>query len=186
MKDWIALSGWARSGKDSIAEYLVKEHGYTQVSFADPLREALVALNPRINYLGTVIHLATIVKFVGWEEVKNGSSEARELLQRMGTEVGREMFGENFWVDVAIKKAKKHKKVVFSDCRYTNEAEAIRRHGGTIWRVTRPGLDRANSHTSEKDLDDYGFDARIINDSTLTKLHRKVDDILELAWLDRA
>jgi hypothetical protein len=185
MKDWIALSGWARSGKDSIAEYLVKEHGYTRVSFADPMREALVALNPQIRYFETNLPLATAVRIIGWEELKENSEDVRELLQRMGTEVGRNLFGENFWVDLAIKEARKHKKVVFSDCRYLNEAEAIRKRGGKVWRITRPGVRPANTHTSEKDLDDYRFDARVTHDSTLPKLHKKVDQILEWAWLDR-
>ena len=34
----ISLSGKAQSGKDSFADVLVKEHGYTKVSFADELR----------------------------------------------------------------------------------------------------------------------------------------------------
>ena len=34
----IALSGWKGSGKDALAEYLVKEHGYIRVAFADALK----------------------------------------------------------------------------------------------------------------------------------------------------
>jgi hypothetical protein len=186
MKDWIAVSGWARSGKDSIAEYLVKKHGYTRVSFADPMREALLALDPQIRYFETSLSLATAVRLIGWEELKENSEDVRQLLQKMGTEVGRNIFGKNFWVDLAIKEAKKHKKVVFSDCRYLNEADAIRKRGGQVWRITRPGVRPANAHTSEKDLDDYNFDARIVNDSTLARLYKKVDEILDMAWLSRA
>lgn len=34
----LAISGWKRSGKDMIAEYLVENHGFKRVSFADPLK----------------------------------------------------------------------------------------------------------------------------------------------------
>lgn len=37
----IAISGWKRSGKDSAADYLVKNHGFTRVSFADPLKDSV-------------------------------------------------------------------------------------------------------------------------------------------------
>lgn len=35
----IAISGWKRSGKDTVSEYLTKEFGFTRVSFADPLKD---------------------------------------------------------------------------------------------------------------------------------------------------
>lgn len=34
----LAISGWKRSGKDMIAEYLVKNYGFKRISFADPLK----------------------------------------------------------------------------------------------------------------------------------------------------
>lgn len=35
----IAISGYKRSGKDTIADYLVKNYGFSRVSFADPLKD---------------------------------------------------------------------------------------------------------------------------------------------------
>jgi hypothetical protein len=35
----IAISGFKRSGKDTIANYLVSEYGFKRVSFADPLKD---------------------------------------------------------------------------------------------------------------------------------------------------
>jgi len=35
----VAVSGWKGSGKDTVAEYLVKEHGYFRLAFADILKE---------------------------------------------------------------------------------------------------------------------------------------------------
>jgi hypothetical protein len=37
----IALSGWKRSGKDTVADYLVKTHGFKRLAFADPLKESV-------------------------------------------------------------------------------------------------------------------------------------------------
>ena len=52
MNTVIALSGWKGSGKDCAAEYLIKEHGFIRVAFADVLKE-LVAIqyNIPVSYL---------------------------------------------------------------------------------------------------------------------------------------
>jgi hypothetical protein len=95
----------------------------------------------------------------------------------MGTEVGREMFGEDFWVDAAIARVPDGSKVVFSDVRYPNEAMAIKSLGGEVWRVERDGIGPANGHASEHALNDFEFDKVLKNDSTLESLYRQVDGI---------
>lgn len=35
----LGISGWKNSGKDMVSDYLVKEHGFVRLSFADPLKE---------------------------------------------------------------------------------------------------------------------------------------------------
>jgi hypothetical protein len=182
MRQWIGLSGWARSGKDTVADYLVENHGYTRISFADPMRDALLALDPPVPYMGHYLRLSTVIRFRGWEEAKILVPEIRELLQRFGTEVGRNMFGQNFWVNQAIEKASRYDKVVFSDCRYTNEADAIRDNGGVVWRISRPEVSAVNDHTSEQDLNNYAFDHYIENNLTLENLHSLVENQLELLW----
>lgn len=175
----IGLSGYARSGKDTVAEYLVAEHGFTRIAFADPMREALYRLNPLISIHDmTHVPLASAIDGMGWEEVKAASADLRGLLQRMGTEVGRELFGQNFWVGQALARAARHENVVFSDVRFLNEANAIRNLNGSVIRVTRPGTDPANSHTSETSLDNYHFNETIVNDSSIEELHDKMNEIM--------
>jgi hypothetical protein len=83
-----------------------------------------------------------------WEVLKEDCPEIRGLLQRMGTEVGRQMFGEQVWINKAMEIAEREDNVVFSDVRFHNEADAILRAGGRLWRVTRPGVGPVNSHAS--------------------------------------
>ena len=35
----LGMKGQAGSGKDTVANYLVKKHGFTRIAFADPLKE---------------------------------------------------------------------------------------------------------------------------------------------------
>jgi hypothetical protein len=173
--NYIGLSGWAKSGKDTVANYLVENYGYKKLSFAEPMRESLLRLNPLVPYMQSEIRLATAVRHMGWEDLKRINPEVRELLQRFGTEVGREMFGQNFWVDLAISKIQPGDKVVFADVRYKNEADAIRNLGGPVVRVARDGVGPANNHSSEHDLNTYDFDLVVANNGSLDDLWTFID-----------
>jgi len=172
----IGLSGWARSGKDTVADCLVAEHGYTKLSFAAPMKEALYRLNPRItvnNVSNTALQVG--IDVYGWEEIKEHSPDVRGLLQRFGTEVGREMFGQNFWVDQAIKSVPDGAKVVVADVRFPNEADAIKALNGKVFRVHRDGVYAANDHISEHALDNYDFDGVIENNGSIEYLKSLVE-----------
>lgn len=173
----LALSGYARSGKDTVADYLVAEYGYTKMSFADPMRAALLKLNPLIHVGGYVTNLASAVERIGWEELKSLSPDIRPLLQRFGTEVGRDMWGEDFWISSAISSIPDGSKVVFADCRFPNEADAIRVLGGKVWRIEREGFGPANAHISEHSMDEYDFDLLIENKSTISALHEVLNSL---------
>jgi hypothetical protein len=175
----IGVSGWARAGKDTVANHLVNNFGFVKMSFAEPMREALVRLNPMIRVGGHSTELASAVRLMGWENLKSESPDVRGLMQRLGTEVGREMFGEDFWVKAAINAIPDGAKVVFSDVRYPNEANAIRARGGQVWRVYRDGIGPANSHSSENAMSDYLFDTEVKNFDTLEGLNSIVNGLVK-------
>lgn len=188
----IGVSGYARSGKDTLAQHLVKHYGFKQVSFADILREAVFLLNPIVGYrtetLGdyeerlsiTAVRVQDVINKFGWggyKETKFGD-EIRALLQRLGTEVGRQLLGEDIWVTAAFKLMNSDENYVLPDCRFPNEARTVKEFGGTVLRVNRPGFGPVNSHASEVGLDDWEFDAVITNDGTQEEFAAKVDDFM--------
>jgi hypothetical protein len=172
----IGIAGYARSGKDTIADYLVKENGYEKISFSTPMKEAMYRLNPRIT-VNEVVNTALRVgvDVYDWEGLKERSPDIRGLLQRFGTEVGREMFGEDFWVDYALNSIVDGTKVVIADVRYPNEANAIKVLGGKVFRVERDGVGPANGHASENALEGYEFDGTIHNWGTIEGLYSDVE-----------
>jgi hypothetical protein len=176
----IGLSGYAQVGKDTVANYLVEHYNFTKVSFADPIREALYTLDPIISDLVMLpgVSLASAVDGLGWELVKQSSPQVRGLLQRMGTEVGREMFGEDFWVNRGLLRAKEHENVVFADTRFVNEANAINANDGQVWRITKPNHGPVNNHPSETALDNYSFDWTIPNYTVFEELYNLIDTIM--------
>lgn len=185
----IGLSGYARSGKDEAAKGLV-ELGFQRVAFADRLREFLYTLNPAVfpaKYVSfsplEETHAQTVqwvIDKYGWDDYKNSpwGPGVREFLQRLGTECGRELIGQNVWVDAALKQCySDHEGYVITDARFENEAQGIRARGGIIVRITRPGVTAANAHVSETALDAWPFDAYIDNDGSIEDLHRKIHEV---------
>lgn len=175
----IALSGFARSGKDEAAKVLVEEFGFKRVAFADKLRNVLYALNPIIEYdrMGRqYIYVQNVIDEWGWDGYKETifGDEIRRLLQRLGTEAGRQTLWDSIWIDAAFANQPDDAKIVVGDCRFRNEAQAIRERGGKIVRVTRAGVGPANSHISEHDLDNFDFDFHISNDGTLDEYRKNV------------
>lgn len=188
----IGLCGYAQSGKDAAAQALT-DIGWTRVSFADPLRKALLALDPLVPYCtdGTVIlehppeRLSSQITVYGWDYVKKYNPEVRRLLQRLGTEAGRDIHGEFCWtriagvsIDSAI--ADGTAGIVVTDCRFENEVRCLRKRSSwghpevKIVRVTRPGVGPINGHISDTAIDKLPCDATIVNDGTLEQLREKI------------
>jgi hypothetical protein len=169
----VAMSGYARAGKDTAAKILVDDFGYTRVAFADGLREALYTLNPDIDQ-NDPTKLAWIVDDVGWDVAKVDYPEVRRLQQVMGTEVGRNLVGPNIWVDYLFDRLEDGGKYVISDCRFPNEVDAVESWEGSVWRIRRPGVRPVNGHVSETALDDHLFPVHIDNNGSIDELRSNV------------
>ena len=166
----IGLSGYAQSGKDTVAELLCLNYGYTRMSFAQPMRDAIYTLNPIVFNLNS--RVADLVDEYGWDVAK-ANPEVRRLLQVFGTDVGRKQFGDNFWVQQAFDKLE-GTKVVFSDVRFPNEANEIMQYGGQVWRINRHNHAPVNTHKSEHAMDNFMFKHVLYNDGTLDDLSDEV------------
>ena len=178
----IGLSGYARSGKDEVAKILVEEYEFAHAAFAEPIRQFLMEINPRVN---EYFNLRGAINAVGWHEAKK-SAEVRRLMQDLGVGA-RKLFGDDFWIerlweDLAETPTIYH--VVISDVRFANEADAIKDVGGKVIRVVRPGITAVNSHVSESALDNYTFDSQILNYGTLDELRSTVRTLMETALGD--
>lgn len=172
----IGLSGYARAGKDEAAAVLVNEFGFVQVAFADKLREVLYALNPLVDVWrqwdaepGSV-YVKDVIDEYGWTGYKDTiyGGEIRRLLQRLGTEAGRQTLWDTIWIDAALAGLDENAKVVVSDARFFNEFDALRARGGYIWRIERPGVGPVSDHPSETEAPKYNrFSLFLHNNGTL-------------------
>jgi hypothetical protein len=189
----IGLSGYARSGKDESANALIGV-GFQRVAFADTLREFLLRLNPIVDIqtvhtraFGPVVgerkevRVSDVIETYGWDGYKKSvyGTEIRELLQRLGTECGRELISDTIWIDAALgdQYSTTRTNLVVTDVRFPNEFEAIKERGGMVVRIIREGVGPANAHPSETALDGFDFDVVIHNNGTIGDLHRQMQDL---------
>jgi len=182
----IGFSGYARSGKDTAAQVLVNK-GWKRASFADGIRNALFKLNPSVmieveksDFENVLVNhsLQTVVNSLGWERAKH-NLEIRQLLQRFGTEVGREMFGTDFWVEHLLNNLPDGSKIVIPDVRFPNEVKAIKQLGGQVFRIRRKEVEALNDHASEHSLYDSDFEHVLENTGNLMDFQYNVRKFLE-------
>lgn len=180
MKKLIGITGKARAGKDAFAEALIRR-GYQRLAFADALKQAtaLIADEDVGPYHDDIAKEQVIPRF---------DLTRRAALQSVGS-LAREVFGGAVWTSRIIRgwQASGESPAVITDCRFANEAQAIRDAGGIVVRITRPdnvGLTgSAAAHESEQGIPDDLVDVEVTNDGTLGELHheaRKVFDFVAM------
>lgn len=142
----IGLTGYAGAGKSAAAAILA-ENGWGRAKFAAPLKNML-----RCLLLGQGLTTREVERMIEGDlkEVPSDllcGRSPRQAMQTLGTEWGRTCIGDTLWIDAALRGFSGP--TVFDDCRFQNEADAIRARGGVVMRIYRPGVGPVNGHISE-------------------------------------
>jgi len=185
MRLLIGLVGAAGSGKTTIAEHLVKSHGFQCESFASALKDVVASIFcwNRADLDGNTPESRSWRETVDawWSARLNMSNlTPRTVLQTIGTDVMRDTFSPDIWIASIQRRLQKYgteSRVVVSDCRFQNEIEAVRSEGGYIIAVVRPGCERSG-HVTETAVNESAADHVIVNDGTLEDLLKKIDNII--------
>ena len=162
---YIGIAGGKRAGKDTLANGLASALVLPCDSFAAPLRQFGASL------LGLAVRDGDGRK----EEAIDWLADftPRHLMQTAGTEWGRDRVHPELWVRSLF--ARLPAGGLVPDVRFANEAHAIRRRGGVVIRVSRPGH---GGHDSEQPLPDDLVDIEVNNDGTQADLVRRTLDQL--------
>lgn len=168
----IGVTGKARSGKDTVANFIVAAIGGYRYAFADPIRTMLNA--------GFGIDMGDPY----WQERKEipivafGKSP-RQMMQTLGTEWGRQLVHEDVWLLLAQQKLlNTGSGMVISDVRFDNEARWVRKLGGIVVHVVREDAVPVNEHASEAGVTLGDSDKMIMNTGSLEELQARVKNIV--------
>lgn len=193
MKTVILVSGLARSGKDTVSDYMLQkmlERGInvSKLSFAQPMKEILAdTFDIGLNTLDTLKNNNTIRKVRVVDTVRKQvllSTDFRNILQRFGTEAMKKQFGDDVWVELAHKKLHTDFTII-SDLRFKSEWEYFMRQPDvnviSVKVYSNMTEDTNDSHISERDLINFDFRHTIRNDyNNLEITKRKVDALVDL------
>lgn len=202
----IGICGFIGSGKGTVGNYLVSQHGFTSLSFADTLKDAVAAIFhwPRDLLEGNTVEGRNWREQEDqWWTTKLGHSVTpRWVLQHIGTDVMRNHFHQNIWVMSVEKQLvdAANKNVVITDIRFHNEAAMIKAipSAKTMWvrkstlpdwyndaladrRHITPGIMSQrwpNVHPSEWEWTDIKTDFVVYNDGSLADLYKTIDDLI--------
>lgn len=168
------VSGKLGTGKNFISETVF-------LKMMEPVPTVILSFADQIKVNVIVQHNADRHKcFVEKDE------HTRKLMQRVGTEEGRNVYGQDIWLKFTLEWMLVHasrgiKRIIVPDVRFHNEFDFIKDLGGTMIRVNAPKRNRAacekeaskgtgtaeqiGSHISETELDSgRTFDYTIDND----------------------
>ncbi|RQO51516.1 deoxynucleotide monophosphate kinase [Pseudomonas sp. KBW05] len=172
----IGLTGRARSGKSTAAEHLVGTYLLEHYAFADPLRDGLMAI---FNLDPSDFEGDRKEQPLAWL-----GRSPRQLMQSMGTEWARNTVHPDIWVKLAEQNLDYMTKAlgavlgfVVSDVRFENEADLIRRRGGTIIHIGRNDAQAVNPHISEAGVAVRQDDLILRNNGTVDEFLRSLDEV---------
>lgn len=178
----IGIIGQKRSGKDTVANILTKDYGFSKYAFADPIKE--------------------ICKIIfGWEDVDEDYDKEkmepiwglsrRKALQLIGTDmfqfdlpkhsptfdhyVGRNLWAMRFeqWYENICQ----NPDVVVSDVRFQHEYDVLKRMNAKFIKVDR-GTANIDNHPSESAIDTLPYDYLLENTKGLGDLAIGVHQIM--------
>lgn len=204
----VGLVGLIGSGKGTVADIMVADHGYVKDSMAATLKDVCAALFnwPRHLLEGDTDesrHWREVVD--PWWSTKLGIPyfTPRFALQYLGTDVIRNNFHDSMWLYTFQNRIAtgNHQNVVLADIRFKNEVDLVKSMGGVVinvtGKVTPPWFDIAvaanngdqaslakmvsdysHIHVSEWTLVGESVDATVRNTGTLAELPTEVRSVL--------
>lgn len=175
----IGLVGYARVGKDTVAQILRERYGYRRCAFADPIKNMISAmLEPQLAEYALQHKEAPVLGL----NHKGESITYRFLAQTLGTEWGRTVVDPQLWIKLVEKQlidyrdVKRVPGVAISDVRFEDEAKWILKNKGELWVIERD-IHKVRGHSSEEyEKWIYNYDYHLVsNEGSFEELEAEVE-----------
>lgn len=183
----IGLAGFIGAGKSTVASHLVRAHGFTELAFADTLKDvcSIIFEWPRDKLQGDIAadrKWRTIPDDWWAERLNRPGFSPRVAMQTIGTEVLRGHFNDDIWILCLERKLSETAgDVVITDCRFPNEIAMLKRLGASMVRVKR-GYDPSWVDAAKVAMDDAATEEDRRAAKTWLELTEKVHPS-EYSWV---
>tara|TARA_B110000259_G_scaffold186908_1_gene239343 strand:- start:7 stop:597 length:591 start_codon:yes stop_codon:yes gene_type:complete len=186
----IAICGYKGSGKDTIANYLVKKYKYTHYKIAEKLKEVIKLL---FNLSDSDLETSKDKINQQWNVTP------RKILQFIGTDMFQYKLNElfpkiqkNFWIkslftNELINKIKNEDhKIVISDLRFLHEYNLISNLyiSYSILKVDNNNIQKKDTHISENEFNNIPINSIINNNKSVTELYNIIDKNIKIMKLN--
>ena len=180
----IAICGYKRSGKDTIANYLIDKYNYNHYKVGEKVR--------------LIVQLLFNLNDEDYEKDKEVINDKwgitpRQMMQFVGTDMFQYKIqelipniGKDFWIksllsDELINKIKNNHKIIISDLRFLHEYNNLKKLNipMIIIKVNNNRLTINDNHISETEFLKIPFDYEIDNNTTLDALYLNIDNIID-------
>lgn len=192
----IGICGLIGSGKGTVADYLIDQHSFQKISFADKLKDAVAEMfdwpRPMLEGITPQSRDWRERPDQFWTQELGREITPRYVLQVFGTECMRQGFYDGIWVSLVKKRIQENPTTnwVIPDTRFPNEVNMIKSIGGQVWCVKRGenplwfddykhnGVEPKDTHPSEWAWAHSDFDHTIKNDDTVQVLQQNIKTII--------
>lgn len=176
----IAICGPKRSGKDTIANYIVAKYGYKHFKIASKLKDVCGLLfgftqeqmeDDTKDIIDTKYNITPrkAMQFVGTEMMQYKIQELLPNVKR------------NFWINLLMQEIQKESHVVISDMRFLHEYETMCKESDLhVIQVSKPN----SGSDSHLDLHPSEVEWRKIPTTTIIENNKTIEDLYE--QVDRA
>lgn len=198
----IAFSGYAGSGKDAAANIIRSmDPSFEIKKFSAKLKLVASILTGipaqkfedqefKRSFLGEEwgsVQTTPLNNIAPFSDIDfNVLMSIREFLQKLGTDAIRDRLHKDAWVNALMAdyippemSENNSSRWVITDCRFPNEAAAVKQKRGVVVRIVRSEVDPVNSHPSETALDNWKYDYVIKNDGSLEDLRGSIENLLK-------
>ena len=188
----ISICGFAGAGKDTLAQILIDKYDFVKLSFAGIIKDIASII---FSWDRNMLEGCTVESRQWREQVDPYWSKRlnmpqltpRYILQYFGTDLFRNHFHSEIWIACIERKLQIYKNVVITDCRFENEINSIKKHGGKLIHVSRGILPDffhtkiipSNIHASETSWINADIDYTIENNGTMDELKEKIDKLIK-------
>lgn len=179
----IGITGIAGSGKDTAANLLVANHGFTRIALADPIKDLLDRLSGPTRQLHKELEAAGRSQRWAWQVI---GTECRESIGSAAHWIDHALIGMDYLRSVH---PAARQRFVIPDASYEHETIGLsqwaRSYGGTYqtWRIDNPRVQpiAESAHSSEEGRRSIVADITVVNDGTIDQLRQRLESALRWA-----